>query len=451
MTTNNNNSKKSYFENKMSKTQATILFYMKEVFGDDNVENNYQFNKLEIDVFVPKYSFGIEFDSKFHLSDKRIQYDENKNQSLKEYEITLIRLRERYLPQIEMYGQLVLENIDCRYPKKYMKALFKVIEDNIKLPIYVMQKLSSQTFDIAEDDIKIMELYHKIIEQESFGTKYTQLLKYWDHVKNGDLTPFMFRPKSKEKLWWKCDMGHSYLRSLSKVSNDPQCPKCMNRIITNENCLSTTHPLLAKEFHPTLNNNLTPENTMAGQDIIITWVCRYNNEHIWENTIRHRANGNQGCPYCAGKKPTSENNFARLHPNLLIEWDYLKNEKKGLDPFKILPNVMKLASWICPNCKSYYDAMVCHRTRTNNSACPYCAGQKINKTNSIESLYPKLAKEWHPTRNGSLKPSNVSRGSGRKVWWLCSEGHEWETQVKVRTMGCGCPECYKLGLNKQSS
>ncbi|MGD0170140.1 MAG: zinc-ribbon domain-containing protein, partial [Smithella sp.] len=42
---------------------------------------------------------------------------------------------------------------------------------------------------------------------------------------------------------------------------------------------------------------------------------------------------------------------------------------------------------------------------------------------------PVLAREWHPTKNGSLTPSDVSVGSNRKVWWLCSKGHAWPATV----------------------
>ncbi|MFP5111404.1 zinc-ribbon domain-containing protein [Bacillaceae bacterium C204] len=32
---------------------------------------------------------------------------------------------------------------------------------------------------------------------------------------------------------------------------------------------------------------------------------------------------------------------------------------------------------------------------------------------------PEIAKQWHPTKNIGLNPSNISPGSGNRVWWLC--------------------------------
>jgi len=56
---------------------------------------------------------------------------------------------------------------------------------------------------------------------------------------------------------------------------------------------------------------------------------------------------------------------------------------------------------------------------------------------------PGLAKEWHPTRNGDLNPRKVTPGSGKKVWWICSYGHEWQAPIYNRNRGSGCPVCNK--------
>lgn len=40
--------------------------------------------------------------------------------------------------------------------------------------------------------------------------------------------------------------------------------------------------------------------------------------------------------------------------------------------------------------------------------------------------------EWHPTKN-TLKATEISDGSGKKVWWQCNEGREWEAIIKNRT------------------
>jgi hypothetical protein len=62
---------------------------------------------------------------------------------------------------------------------------------------------------------------------------------------------------------------------------------------------------------------------------------------------------------------------------------------------------------------------------------------------NLSVINPGLAKEWHPSRNGDLTPRNVTPGSGKKVWWICTSGHEWQAHVYSRSRGSGCPVCNK--------
>ena len=83
------------------------------------------------------------------------------------------------------------------------------------------------------------------------------------------------------------------------------------------------------------------------------------------------------------------------------------------------------------------------RSRVTGSGCPICTNHKVLiGTNDLATLYPHLAKEWHPTKNGKLMPDSVTCGSKRKVWWQCSKGHEWCVSVQSRVLdNTGCPVC----------
>jgi len=64
---------------------------------------------------------------------------------------------------------------------------------------------------------------------------------------------------------------------------------------------------------------------------------------------------------------------------------------------------------------------------------------------ALSDTHPHLIKEWHPLKNEGLKPEEVSKGSHKKVWWLCKKGklsvHEWQAQIYSRANGSGCPFC----------
>jgi hypothetical protein len=68
--------------------------------------------------------------------------------------------------------------------------------------------------------------------------------------------------------------------------------------------------------------------------------------------------------------------------------------------------------------------------------------RKVSVTNSLAAVEPKVAAEWHPTRNGRLTSHDVTRGAHHLVWWRCQFSHEWKATVNHRTAkGVGCPRC----------
>ncbi len=127
--------------------------------------------------------------------------------------------------------------------------------------------------------------------------------------------------------------------------------------------------------------------------------------------------------------------------NLINEWD---NEKNSLEDIHIISyGTKKKVWWKCSKCNFSWDASVYHRT-LRNQGCPMCNGVNFVKPgiNDLLTKCPDVAKEWHPTKNGDLKPNNITYKSGKKVWWLCPKGHEYEAKPHDRVGdGTGCPIC----------
>jgi len=40
---------------------------------------------------------------------------------------------------------------------------------------------------------------------------------------------------------------------------------------------------------------------------------------------------------------------------------------------------------------------------------------KITENYNLQTINPKLSREWHPTKNGDLTPADVAPKSGKKV------------------------------------
>ena len=138
--------------------------------------------------------------------------------------------------------------------------------------------------------------------ENDLATLYPDIAAQWDEEKNGALHPSNVTAGSNRRVWWRCEKGHSYRAVIAqRVQCGDGCPYCANRkVLPGFNDLATAAPLVAKQWHETLNGALTPEMVTAGSHKKAWWQCSYG--HVWKTTIYSRAGVQQsGCPVCAGK------------------------------------------------------------------------------------------------------------------------------------------------------
>ena len=139
-------------------------------------------------------------------------------------------------------------------------------------------------------------------------------------------------------------------------------------------------------------------------------------------------------------------NLFVLKPNLVKEWHPTKNA--GLKPQELTPGSGKKVWWICHSGHEW-EAVIYSRSR--GSGCPYCNNSKSADDSSVAVSSSELKMEWHPTANGNLNPTHVTMCDSDKVWWICREGHEWQSSFKARIKGKDCPICdRRQDKNRQS-
>jgi len=131
-----------------------------------------------------------------------------------------------------------------------------------------------------------------------------------------------------------------------------------------------------------------------------------------------------------------ESSLKSKNPTLSEEWNYEKNN--GLLPEKIKPNSELLVWWKCKDCNHEWQC-TSHERHRATLGCLKCRSLGVKN--------PNLSKEWHPTKNGSITPFDVSSSSSKKVWWLCSLGGEYEMTVDERRRLRGCP-CHSYNSAK---
>lgn len=142
-----------------------------------------------------------------------------------------------------------------------------------------------------------------------------------------------------------------------------------------------------------------------------------------------------------------ERSLVETHLEIASEWNYELNG--NLTPEMFTYGSHRKVWWNCPKGHEPYHTEIA--TRSHGSGCPKCKGDsiRIHKLKpkpgcSLAERYPNLAKEWHPTKNGDLKPSDVSYGSrSYSIWWTCPKGHnDYQALPNSRTSrGTGCPIC----------
>lgn len=165
----------------------------------------------------------------------------------------------------------------------------------------------------------------------------------------------------------------------------------------------------------------------------VWWKCS-KCSHEWQAVIVDRVNG-RGCPVCAGRvTKKGYNDLATQYPNLADEWHYGKNSIKPTD---ITPGSHKKVWWL-GKCGHEWQAMI--PSRVQGCGCAVCAGKIILEGfNDLATKRPELLDEWNYSKN-VIKPTEIGGSSGKKVWWKCEKGHEWQAAVYSRANN-GCPIC----------
>ena len=122
-------------------------------------------------------------------------------------------------------------------------------------------------------------------------------------------------------------------------------------------------------------------------------------------------------------------------PEWLSEWDFERNDT---DPGETAVTSAKKVWWKCVKGHAYLSSPSC---RIRGHGCVYCAGKEILLGfNDFASGYPELLEEWDYRKN-RVDPSEITRFTHSRVWWIDAKGHEWMASVANRAAGNGCPYC----------
>lgn len=488
-------------ERSTSFPEQVVFYYIKKMFSDAQ-NRYYPEDRLEIDVYIPSERIGIEYDGGYyHSSERKREIDTKKNSRLKQLGITLIRIveegvkvpvntehvvyckRKNSIPLIDSATKELLHVISG-ISNRTLEVDVNSDRDRIEImEQYILSEKENSLATVAPEVIsewhptkngKIKPEYLHAMSNKKFwwkckkcgyewetpvyrrtkgygcpacsgnvvvsgindlATTHKYLVKEWNFEKNGEKLPSEYTAGSCKKIWWKCTKcGYEWEASISNRTRGTGCPKCAGKIVDPNKSLERLYPNLSKEWVFDLNGNKTPSDYLPGSDAVVWWRC--SKGHTWQSRISQRVRGNN-CPYCGNKKLLiGFNDFATVHPDLLDEWD---KDNETL-PNEILSGSNKKVKWICSKGHKWEASI---SNRIGGRGCPYCSNHLVIKgENDLETLHPELALEWCYEKNEILKPSDVTSGSNRKVWWKCKNCQsEWIASIGSRVRGRGCPYC----------
>ena len=407
-------------ERSTSYPEYALLYYLKK-YGVEAI-HSYKEQGYELDIYVPVKRIAVEYDGYFWHGHKK-EKDIAKNRKCQKDGIILYRIREGLPTLNDTSIDFTIQKNQEDLPTVLKHILLKITGTDVDV-------------DLKRDTIAIENLRDHTEKNSSILHSNPELSKEWNYDRNGKLRPEHYSSNSGKRVWWKCENGHEWVATIDSRNKGHGCPYCTGLlVIKGETDLQTVNPSLASEWNYEKNNGLTPAEVMPGRREKVWWKCK--NGHEWEAPVYSRSNG-CGCPYCAGTKVLEgENDLQTRNPDLANQWNYDRNG--GVLPIDVMPNSTQKVWW---KCSKGHEWLATIGSRNRGNGCPYCGGRcAISGENDLQTANPKLATEWNYAKNENLNPTDVKPNTHKKVWWICSKGHEWLASISSRNKGNGCPYC----------
>jgi hypothetical protein len=194
-----------------------------------------------------------------------------------------------------------------------------------------------------------------------------EIASTWDYQRNMRKSPSSTKVDAREKFWWMCDRRHSFRMSVDQRVKGGVCSVCNTPPKHPLNPISQSHPQLAREWHPSKNGGIGPENVSSGSHLRAWWICQFG--HEWDAVIPSRARGNN-CPICSNQRVVEGiNDISITNPDLLASWDYELNV--NVSPSSLSAGSTRVKVWW--RCENGHPWRTTVPKRLEGQGCPTCS------------------------------------------------------------------------------
>lgn len=136
------------------------------------------------------------------------------------------------------------------------------------------------------------------------------------------------------------------------------------------------------------------------------------------------------------------NDFPTTNPELLIQWDYEKND---VDPTKVSKGSDTKRWWLCEEFRHSHLVSVSAKTKSKPTKCTVCKGRQVLPGfNDLDTKFPDVSAEWDYDKNDEV-PTNVTARNHNLYWWKCkNHDHSYQATCNDKTKESrpGCPYCF---------
>jgi len=316
---------------------------------------------FEADVICPELGVAVEIDG-YPWHKGRENFEALKRKSFREQGLLMIQVRDKRLKLTEGPVVSYSEGEDnYRIVSKLMVLALELTEIDSFARNKVSEWLALGAFIGEEAYNKVLSYLPGPSPDDSFGSMFAELSKEWDEEKNFPLTPYLFHPKSNQKVWWRCISGHSYQMSMNKRSIKRGCPYCTGRRVNSSNSLASLKPKLSKHWNTQLNAPLTPNDVTVSSNRKAWWTC--DNGHTWQALICKRKDDirTSDCRKCSSLMFR----FPLIAKQLALDLN------PGIEPQLLAAHSNKKVWWRCSHGHEWRTS-VNSRTGSHGTGCPLC-------------------------------------------------------------------------------
>ncbi|WP_270473687.1 zinc-ribbon domain-containing protein [Holdemanella porci] len=274
----------------------------------------------------------------------------------------------------------------------------------------------------------------KCYGSQTFKERYPELEQYY--AKDNDLPFEKAVISDTTPRNWICEHGHEFEDSFYKIhKRGYRCPYCESvKALQGFNDFAHFHPDLAQDYDVEKNGNKASEVTVSNR--LVYFKCKEG--HSFKRSIIQHIQLNGKCPVCNRRLlQKGVNDLATIYPEIVLFWDYEKNEKRPDEVFATLPNKY---FFICSN--GHHFECTLKELVENNFHCPVCEGKRVDpEKTSLQALNPKLALEF--SANNDFTADQIPLDTSKNVLWTCPTcGDDYLFPVNERSIGDNsCPYC----------